>query len=216
MLGLQPTIGSTLIMPSFVAIIIGGLGSLPGTLLGGLLIGVASGITSVFFPLGLGGRHLRDDGTGIAGPAARSVGRRRAILVRPLTKRGADVVVWLLLLTMPYWINSVGGYTSLGSRVLVLALAAMSLNFLLGFTGVLSFGHAAYFGLGVYGMGLTIKYLIPSTLAGTAIGVSRRGRCCRDWAPDRALARDLFRDGHDRLWPSILFYRLSLEFGHRR
>jgi branched-chain amino acid transport system permease protein len=50
MLGLQPTIGSALIMPSFVAIIIGGLGSLPGTLLGGLLIGVASGVTTVFFP----------------------------------------------------------------------------------------------------------------------------------------------------------------------
>ncbi|MET1028931.1 MAG: branched-chain amino acid ABC transporter permease [Dongiaceae bacterium] len=50
MLGLQPTIGESLIMPSFVAIIVGGLGSLPGTLLGGLLIGVASGITTVFFP----------------------------------------------------------------------------------------------------------------------------------------------------------------------
>ncbi|MDE2080560.1 MAG: branched-chain amino acid ABC transporter permease [Burkholderiales bacterium] len=50
MLGLQPTTGSELIMPSFVAVIIGGLGSLPGTLLGGLLIGVASGVTSVFFP----------------------------------------------------------------------------------------------------------------------------------------------------------------------
>ena len=50
MLGLQPTTGSELIMPSFVAIIIGGLGSLPGTLLGGLMIGVASGVTSVFFP----------------------------------------------------------------------------------------------------------------------------------------------------------------------
>jgi branched-chain amino acid transport system permease protein len=50
MLGLEPTIGTSLIMPSFVAIIVGGLGSLPGTLLGGLLIGVASGITSVFFP----------------------------------------------------------------------------------------------------------------------------------------------------------------------
>jgi branched-chain amino acid transport system permease protein len=50
MLGLQPTIGSQLIMPSFVAIIIGGLGSLPGTLIGGLLIGVASGLTTVWFP----------------------------------------------------------------------------------------------------------------------------------------------------------------------
>lgn len=50
MLGLQPTIGNTLIMPSFVAIIIGGLGSLPGTLLGGFLIGGASGLATVFFP----------------------------------------------------------------------------------------------------------------------------------------------------------------------
>ncbi|MBS0322141.1 MAG: branched-chain amino acid ABC transporter permease [Proteobacteria bacterium] len=50
MLGLQPTIGTSLIMPSFVAIIVGGLGSLPGTLLGGLLIGVASGLTTMFFP----------------------------------------------------------------------------------------------------------------------------------------------------------------------
>lgn len=50
MLGLQPTIGTSLIMPSFVAIIVGGLGSLVGTLLGGLLIGVASGLATVFLP----------------------------------------------------------------------------------------------------------------------------------------------------------------------
>ena len=39
-------------------------------------------------------------------------------------KRAADIAVWLLLLSMPYWLNWIGGYTSLGSRVLVLALAA--------------------------------------------------------------------------------------------
>ena len=89
----------------------------------------------------------------------------------PLTRRSGDIAVWLLLLTMPYWLGWIGGYTALGSQVLVLALAAMSLNFLLGFTGVLSFGHAAYFGLGVYGAGLTIKYLVPNTLAGIAVGV---------------------------------------------
>jgi branched-chain amino acid transport system permease protein len=50
MLGLQPTIGDNLIMPSFIAIIVGGLGSLPGTLVGGILIGVVSGITTVFLP----------------------------------------------------------------------------------------------------------------------------------------------------------------------
>ena len=49
MLGLAPTIGDQLIMPSFVAIIVGGLGSLPGTLVGGVLIGIATGITTVIF-----------------------------------------------------------------------------------------------------------------------------------------------------------------------
>jgi branched-chain amino acid transport system permease protein len=49
-LGLEPTMGSGLLMPSFIANIVGGVGSLPGTLLGGLLIGVASGVTAVFIP----------------------------------------------------------------------------------------------------------------------------------------------------------------------
>jgi len=72
---------------------------------------------------------------------------------------------------MPYWLSAVGGYTELGSRVLVLGLAAMAVNFLLGFTGVLSFGHAAYFGLGAYGAGLTLKYLAPSTSLGILVGI---------------------------------------------
>ena len=67
-----------------------------------------------------------------------------------------------------------GGYVELGSRVVIYALAAMALNFLLGYTGVLSFGHAAYFGLGAYGIALTIKYLCPSTPVGMLVGVARR------------------------------------------
>ena len=49
-LGLEPTMGDGLLMPSFIAIIVGGVGSLTGTLSGGLLIGVASGLTAVIFP----------------------------------------------------------------------------------------------------------------------------------------------------------------------
>ena len=88
-----------------------------------------------------------------------------------LDRRTASVLVWLILAALPYWLPWVGGYQELGTRVLVMALAAMSLNFLLGFTGVLSFGHAAYFGLGAYGAGLTIKYLVPSTPLGMLVGV---------------------------------------------
>src|SRR6202166_3723965 len=84
------------------------------------------------------------------------------------------VIVWALLLTVPVWLPMLGGYTALAGRVLVLGLAAMSFNLLLGFTGVMSFGHAAYFGLGAYGAGLTLKYLAASTplamVAGTLLG----------------------------------------------
>jgi branched-chain amino acid transport system permease protein len=105
-------------------------------------------------------------------------------------KLAALVCIWAVLVLAPYWMPPLGGYTALGTRVLILGLAAMSVNFLLGFTGVLSFGHAAYFGLGAYGAGLSLKYLAPSTpisllmgmllggLAGAILGtliVRRRG-----------------------------------------
>jgi branched-chain amino acid transport system permease protein len=83
-------------------------------------------------------------------------------------------LIWATLLLAPYWMPPLGGYTALGTRVLVLGIAAMSVNFLLGFTGVLSFGHAAYFGLGAYGAGLTLKFLAASTplavICGTLLG----------------------------------------------
>ena len=85
--------------------------------------------------------------------------------------------IWALLIFAPYWMVPLGGYTALATRVLVLGLAAMSLNFLLGFTGVLSFGHAAYFGLGAYGAGLTLKYLALSTPLAVIAGILLGGIC---------------------------------------
>ena len=85
-------------------------------------------------------------------------------------KQTQNIIVWLLLLAMPLWVPFVGGYVQLGTQVVVLGLAAMALNFLLGYTGVLSFGHAAYFGLGAYGAAMTIRYLVPSTGLSIVIG----------------------------------------------
>jgi branched-chain amino acid transport system permease protein len=96
--------------------------------------------------------------------------------------RGLDVAICLMLLFAPFWMNAMGGYTELATRIVVMGLAAMSLNFLLGFTGVLSFGHAAYFGLGAYGTAMAIKYwgigsipaivlgMIAATIAAMIIG----------------------------------------------
>jgi branched-chain amino acid transport system permease protein len=81
-------------------------------------------------------------------------------------------LIWAVLIAAPYWLPYIGGYTALASRVLIMGLAAMGLNFLLGFTGVMSFGHAAYFGLGAYGAGLTLRYLLPSTPLAILIGIA--------------------------------------------
>jgi branched-chain amino acid transport system permease protein len=85
--------------------------------------------------------------------------------------RGLDVALCLLLLFAPFWMNAIGGYTELATRIVVMGLAAMSLNFLLGFTGVLSFGHAAYFGLGAYGTAMAIKYWGVGSIPAIVLGV---------------------------------------------
>jgi branched-chain amino acid transport system permease protein len=81
---------------------------------------------------------------------------------------------WIAIALAPWWLPRLGGYSALGTKVLVYGLGVMALNLLLGFAGGLSFGHAAYFGLGAYGAGMTLKYLAPSTplalLAGTVVG----------------------------------------------
>jgi branched-chain amino acid transport system permease protein len=85
--------------------------------------------------------------------------------------RGLDAAICLLLLFAPFWMNAMGGYTELATRIVVMGLAAMSLNFLLGFTGVLSFGHAAYFGLGAYGTAMAIKYWGVGSIPAMMLGV---------------------------------------------
>ncbi len=49
-IGLNPNMGDDLLLPSFVAIIVGGVGSLTGTLVGGLVIGVAAALTTAVYP----------------------------------------------------------------------------------------------------------------------------------------------------------------------
>lgn len=85
-----------------------------------------------------------------------------------------NAVIWIVLLTVPVWLPLIGGYPALASRVLVYGLGAMALNLLLGFSGSMSFGQAAYFGLGGYGTALTLTYLSNSSvlavIAGTLLG----------------------------------------------
>ena len=101
-------------------------------------------------------------------------GRLKAI---PLLKSGlpslgikGDILIFILLLFLPQLLKAVGSYQSMATFVVVWGLIAMGFNFLLGYTGALSFGHAAFLGIGAYGAGLTIKFLVPNTLLAVLIG----------------------------------------------
>lgn len=90
-------------------------------------------------------------------------------------RAAGSILIWVLLLTVPFWLPAIGGYTALASRILIFALCAMGLNLLLGFTGMMSFGQAAYFGLGGYGAGLTLVHLAHSSLLAVLIGTVAGG-----------------------------------------
>ncbi len=65
--------------------------------------------------------------------------------------------VTVLLLALPHVIEPY--QTILLAYGLVMAIAALGFNLLLGYTGLLSFGHAAYFGVGAYAVAFMVKYL---------------------------------------------------------
>lgn len=56
--------------------------------------------------------------------------------------------------TMPFWIEAVGLYQYLGVEVLIWVIFALGFNLLLGYTGLPSFGHGAFLGIGAYAFGL--------------------------------------------------------------
>ena len=84
----------------------------------------------------------------------------------------------LLLVVLPFVANAVGEgfYIALASRVLIFALAATSLNVILGFGGMVSFGHAAFVGVGAYSvamltqMGITDAWVLwPAAMVVSAL-----------------------------------------------
>ncbi|MGH7278466.1 MAG: branched-chain amino acid ABC transporter permease [Candidatus Rokuibacteriota bacterium] len=84
-------------------------------------------------------------------------------------------IPWFLLVVVAaFFVPALGSrfYTFVATDVAILALFAVSLNLLLGYTGLVSFGHAAYFGVGAYTTGILMKKLaVPFVLAFPAAGV---------------------------------------------
>ena len=64
------------------------------------------------------------------------------------------VLTVIVFATLPLWIESVGLYQYLGVEILIWIIFALGFNLLLGYSGLPSFGHGAFFGIGAYAFGL--------------------------------------------------------------
>ena len=80
-------------------------------------------------------------------------------------------VVLAVFATSPLWLPAVGLYPYIALEVLIWSLYALGFNLLLGYAGLPSFGHGAYFGIGAYGAGLALKYGGVGLLTGIGCGI---------------------------------------------
>ena len=166
LVALTPGMDTTIIVEAFVVVVVGGMGSFGGSLLAAVLIGelgsfgillheraslvlvfLLMAVVLIVRPWGLLGRPLEGGATREEGARAWAGG------LRPAFGWGAAAVLALALAAavLPSF------HLLVGSEILALVLVAGSLHLLWGYSGMVSFGHAAYFGLGAYGaaLGLT-------------------------------------------------------------
>jgi branched-chain amino acid transport system permease protein len=83
-----------------------------------------------------------------------------------ITNRSVLMIIVVLLI-----IPILMPYEALGTQMIIWGLLALGYNILYGYTGLLSFGHAAYFGLGAYATGIILIRTHCSLLAGISAGV---------------------------------------------
>jgi branched-chain amino acid transport system permease protein len=80
-----------------------------------------------------------------------------------------EFAMWACLLCLPFLWPS---HALLISEITVIALFAMSLDLILGYSGIVSLGHAAFFGMGAYSADLFAKHINPDPLLGLAIATA--------------------------------------------
>jgi branched-chain amino acid transport system permease protein len=87
------------------------------------------------------------------------------------------IAIWLAFATVPLWIEKIGLYQYLGVEILIFATYAMAYNLVLGHSGLPSFGHGAFFGIGAYGFGLAQQNIAPDLwlCLGIAMGGAAMG-----------------------------------------
>ncbi|MBK7743702.1 MAG: ABC transporter permease [Betaproteobacteria bacterium] len=176
-----------IIAEAFVVTVVGGLGSITGAFLAALLIGLVKALCVVVGTVEFGGFAIAFPKLtlvaefvvmaivlavrpyGLLGqpaviPATTPVAEFRA-LIRPPGRRSLAVALTLAAVAALLPFTGDEYRLILATDILVLAVFAASLQFLMGGGGMASFGHAAYFGLGAYGAALAFKHGAPMAFA---------------------------------------------------
>lgn len=83
----------------------------------------------------------------------------------------AMLVFFAILFTYPLWARYVGLYEYLGIEIAIFALYALGFNLLLGYTGLPSFGHGAYFGIGAYAYSMAGVNISDNPVLGLLFGL---------------------------------------------
>ena len=93
----------------------------------------------------------------------------RASLLAPSRWRPWEIAAWIVLWILPL---ALGSQAALINEIAIFALFALSLDLILGYAGIVSLGHAAFFGLGAYGAGLFAKHVMPDPLVGLLVAMA--------------------------------------------
>ena len=80
-----------------------------------------------------------------------------------------EPVFWMLALASPFLL---GTHALIINEIAIVALFAISLDLVLGYSGIVSLGHAAFFGMGAYAAALFAKLVMPDPLVGLVVAVA--------------------------------------------
>ncbi|GIS90761.1 MAG: hypothetical protein CM1200mP20_08020 [Pseudomonadota bacterium] len=136
-----------------------------------------------------------------------------------VTLRGwvnAAVIVVLALVPVIVNLTDNAFFLDLATRFVILAIAAVSLNLILGYGRMISFGHAAYIGIGAYAVGIPAYYEIYNGYLHILIAMSVSAVFALETRPrvPQNPRRELHHD-HDGLCPNGVL-RIRLHRGVRR
>ena len=83
-----------------------------------------------------------------------------------------EIALWAVALASPMLLSS---HALIINEIAIVALFALSLDLILGYTGIVSLGHAAFFGMGAYCAALFAKFVMPDPLVGLLVGMGAAG-----------------------------------------